>query len=119
MLYGKLRPNLNKVYLAEEQGICSTDILVLRFVSADDAKYYANYMRTSSFNAEVLKGVSGQQLPRTSWSHIQNIAVPKLSAVDLRDRVSAIKKVESALHAAQIIIDAAPAKKQAVMQKYL
>lgn len=27
-LYGKLRPYLNKVYLADFEGICSTDILV-------------------------------------------------------------------------------------------
>jgi hypothetical protein len=30
ILYGKLRPNLNKVWLADRKGICSTDILVLR-----------------------------------------------------------------------------------------
>ena len=30
ILYGKLRPYLNKVYLANEDGICSTDIYVLR-----------------------------------------------------------------------------------------
>jgi len=29
VLYGKLRPNLNKVWLANIDGICSTDILVL------------------------------------------------------------------------------------------
>jgi len=28
ILYGKLRPYLNKVYLANEEGVCSTDILV-------------------------------------------------------------------------------------------
>jgi type I restriction enzyme M protein len=30
VLYGKLRPYLNKVYAAEFDGVCSTDILVLR-----------------------------------------------------------------------------------------
>jgi len=30
ILYGKLRPNLNKVYKADFDGICSTDILVFR-----------------------------------------------------------------------------------------
>jgi type I restriction enzyme M protein len=29
ILYGKLRPNLNKVWLADRSGICSTDIFVL------------------------------------------------------------------------------------------
>jgi len=30
ILYGKLRPNLNKVWLEDRKGIGSTDILVLR-----------------------------------------------------------------------------------------
>lgn len=30
ILYGKLRPNLNKVWLADREGICSTDIFVLQ-----------------------------------------------------------------------------------------
>ena len=29
-LYGKLRPNLNKVWLSDRSGICSTDIYVIR-----------------------------------------------------------------------------------------
>ena len=29
ILYGKLRPNLNKVWLADRKGICSTDIFVV------------------------------------------------------------------------------------------
>ena len=32
VLYGKLRPNLNKVWLADRQGICSTDIFVIRAI---------------------------------------------------------------------------------------
>jgi type I restriction enzyme M protein len=30
LLYGKLRPNLNKVWVADRKGICSTDIFVIR-----------------------------------------------------------------------------------------
>ena len=30
ILYGKLRPNLNKVWLSDRKGICSTDIFVVR-----------------------------------------------------------------------------------------
>ncbi len=77
VLYGKLRPNLNKVYLAQQNGICSTDILVFRFDSVVDSKFYADVFLTASFNAEVLRTVSGQQLPRTSWERMRQIKVPK------------------------------------------
>lgn len=76
VLYGKLRPNLNKVHLAQKSGICSTDILVLRFQSADHAYFYTNYMLSKHFNAEVLRTVSGQQLPRTSWESLRNLKLP-------------------------------------------
>jgi hypothetical protein len=59
VLYGKLRPNLNKVYLAKEEIICSTDILVFRFKNECLAKYYAHYMLSDEFNQEVLQGVNG------------------------------------------------------------
>ena len=76
LLYRKLRPNLNKLYLAQEDGICSTDILVLRCKDRNLNSFYAYYMRTKKFNSEVLKTVSGQQLPRTKWDLIKAIKVP-------------------------------------------
>ena len=119
LLYGKLRPNLNKVYLAERAGICSTDILVFRFADSVQARFYKRYFLTDMFNAEVLKDVVGQQLPRTSWSTMQTIKVPVLSTQDLEASVLAIEKLEKIIAQAQAIIAAAPAKKQAVMQHYL
>ena len=119
VLYGKLRPNLNKVYLAQQAGICSTDILVFRFASLIQARFYAAYFLTEAFNAEVLKGVSGQQLPRTSWGNIQTIKVPVLAETELKQIVAEIAALERTIAAAQAVIAAAPAKKQAIMQRYL
>jgi len=70
VLYAKLRPNLNKVYYAEINGICSTDILVLSF---DEHKalprLYTSIMREHWFNKKVLSGIKGAQLPRIGWDH--------------------------------------------------
>jgi restriction endonuclease S subunit len=119
VLYGKLRPNLNKVYLAQQEGICSTDILAFRFQSPDHAHFYAAYLLSDTFNSEVLKGVSGQQLPRTSWGKMQTIKVPVLSEEALSNIVSEIKSLEKNIAAAQSTIAAAPVCKQAIMQRYL
>lgn len=77
ILYGKLRPNLNKVWLADRDGICSTDIMVLRFnnnvaVSA----LFGHVLRQQSFNTKVLQGLEGSQLPRVKFSHFGSIKVP-------------------------------------------
>ncbi len=77
ILYGKLRPNLNKVYLATDSGICSTDIFVLR---GDEnvviPNFYVPFFRSKQFNTEVLKGLSGAQLPRVGWKYFASIKIP-------------------------------------------
>ena len=64
ILYGKLRPNLNKVWLSDRKGICSTDIFVVR--SLDERALpalYAYVFRSGHFNSAVLKQLKGAQLP--------------------------------------------------------
>ena len=119
VLYGKLRPNLNKVYLADFDGICSTDILVFRFETPALAKFYAHYLRSEYFNQEVIKTVSGQQLPRTSWGAMSNIKIPVPPLAEQAALVAQIEAIEEKITQAQAVIDAAPAQKQAILKKYL
>ena len=76
ILYGKLRPNLNKVCLAEFNGICSTDILVFRMKESHKSEVYHSILFSNIINKEVLKGITGSQLPRTSFNHMKRIKVP-------------------------------------------
>lgn len=77
ILFGKLRPNLNKVALPDFDGICSTDIYVFR-VKPD--KYYPKLLQkvlaNETFNVEVLKGISGAQLPRVSYEYLSHLQIP-------------------------------------------
>ena len=119
VLYGKLRPNLNKVYLATEDGICSTDIYVLRFANAALANIFVHYLRSKPFNDAVLKTVSGQQLPRTSWTAMGQIPVPVFTAAQQTALLVQVTNANQTIAAAQATIAAAPAQKQAILQKYL
>jgi len=119
ILYGKLRPNLNKVYLAQQNGICSTDILVLRPANADLGMYLSHYLLTDEFNQKVLATVSGQQLPRTSWEKMRNLQVRVPQGNDLTSIVDKIKRLQTEIQSACTIIASAPARRQAVLQKYL
>lgn len=76
ILYGKLRPNLNKVWLANIDGICSTDILVLTTKPEYYPEFYELVLRSSDFNEEVLKGLKGAQLPRVSFDYVSKIQIP-------------------------------------------
>jgi type I restriction enzyme M protein len=77
VLYGKLRPNLNKVWLADRAGICSTDIFVFRPIGKQAiAAFYASLIRSESFNNAVMSQIKGAQLPRVGWSSFVAIKIP-------------------------------------------
>ncbi len=117
ILYGKLRPNLNKVYLADMNGICSTDILVLRPHKSHLAVFYKHYFLSKEFTSEVLKTVSGQQLPRTSWEKINKIPAPPLNVQ--KQLVEKVKKLEEKITQAQAIIDMTTERKKTILTHYL
>ncbi len=119
ILYGKLRPNLNKVWLADREGICSTDILVLRPHSENQALFYAKYLLTPEFNQAVLATVSGQQLPRTSWNKIRDIPVPELSEEQAAMVADELRSVDARIAEAYSVIASAERRKRAVLEKYL
>jgi len=97
ILYGKLRPNLNKVWHAEFDGICSTDMIVLRPKNSEVlAKFYTFLLRDKSFNAMVLNGVSGGQLPRVDVHYFLALPLQKISLQEQRQIIAQIE-VEQAL----------------------
>ena len=92
ILYGKLRPNLNKVYVAEFDGICSTDILAFRLQEYHKSLVYHSILISNSFNRKVLKGITGSQLPRTSFNHMKSIRIP---LIPLDSQKQIVERLES------------------------
>jgi type I restriction enzyme S subunit len=76
ILYGKLRPNLNKVYLSKEEGVCSTDILVLKLSEECLGKYLHAIMFSTTFVNKMSDNTSGVNLPRVSTKFIMNYEIP-------------------------------------------
>lgn len=69
VLFGKLRPYLAKVHLAEEPGVCTAEALVLRpkFVRADYLRYY---VLARQFIEVVDGSTYGSKMPRANWQFI-------------------------------------------------
>ena len=77
LLYGKLRPNLNKVWVADRKGICSTDIFVIRPIEGQAIPALYGYIfRSARFNDAVLPQLKGAQLPRIGWSSFAELQIP-------------------------------------------
>jgi type I restriction enzyme M protein len=106
ILYGKLRPNLNKVWLANFDGICSTDILVLRPNRAKVInRLYQFLLRSNEFNQEVLKGLKGAQLPRVSYEYISRLEIPLPSLQVQQEIVTELDSYQKIIDGARQIVD--------------
>ncbi|MCB5275917.1 Type-1 restriction enzyme EcoKI specificity protein [Arthrobacter sp. SO5] len=80
LLYGKLRPYLNKVALPDFDGIASTDILVFQDTADLTVEYLARVMNSNAFVQFAHQSSAGMELPRTSWKSLSQfeLAVPPL-----------------------------------------
>jgi type I restriction enzyme S subunit len=70
LLYGKLRPNLNKVWLSDREGICSTDIFVLSKNPWISNKFLCYRLLSRDFVLFANQQVSGIELPRVNINKI-------------------------------------------------
>lgn len=64
VLYGKLRPYLNKVVYADRAGVCTTEIVPLRPNEAVDGRYLFHWLRHPTFLAYVIEVSHGVNMPR-------------------------------------------------------
>ena len=77
ILYAKLGPEANKVWLATCGGQCSTDILPIRVTSnLVSPGFLAHVMAGSGFVRHAVSASSGTIMPRTPWRDIQRFLVP-------------------------------------------
>ena len=106
ILYGKLRPNLNKVWLSDRGGICSTDIYVIR-PKQDDVvqELYAYIFRSRRFNDAVVSQVKGAQLPRVGWDAIDSLEIPLPPLEVQREIVAEIEGYQRVMDGARAVVD--------------
>jgi len=75
ILFGKLRPYFRKVVRPNFDGICSTDIWVVRPKAGVDAGYLFYLMASKAFVGFASQGSEGTRMPRAKWEHVAQYAV--------------------------------------------
>ena len=73
VLYGKLRPYLNKVFLPDFDGMCSTDILVLEPNSNTVKEFLAYFLRSKHVLSLTSKLMYGTKMPRINTRDLSDI----------------------------------------------
>jgi len=90
ILYGKLRPYLNKVYLPNFTGVCSTDIIPIKPDSNLLTREFLGYfLRTPEFVNTINTKATGANLPRVYPNTLLEVSVP-LPPLDLQRKIVAI-----------------------------
>ena len=75
VLYGKLRPYLRKAIVAERDGVCSTEFLVL--ISGRAAATWLHcWLLTPDVTQQIEAGCYGAKMPRADWEHVGSIPMP-------------------------------------------
>lgn len=76
ILFGKLRPYLAKVYLAEFDGVCSTEFLVFSAKNGINKDYITKLLLSSGFINTVDSSTYGSKMPRANADFILNSKLP-------------------------------------------
>ncbi len=94
VLFGKLRPYFHKVVVSDRQGVCSTDILVLRPLRPELRGYCWAAASSDAVVDRVSAMSAGTRMPRTNWSDLAGCEVEwpgETAALELSERVVAIR----------------------------
>lgn len=85
VLVANIRPYLKKVWLADTEGGCSSDVLVFRAKKGyNDSFLFALLLKDTFFNY-VMKGTKGSKMPRGDKNQIMRYELPTFSSKEQED----------------------------------
>ena len=76
LLYGKLRPYLNKAYISDFEGVCSTDLLVFPKNELLSSMFLLYRFLCRDFVNYASHNVSGVNLPRVNFQTLSRFKIP-------------------------------------------
>ena len=115
VLYGKLRPYLDKAVLADKLGVCTTELLVLRAKANVAPRFLAVAVHSPSFLEFAIAGTTGVQHPRTSWAHTRHFQMPAFTLCEQQRIADLLWLVHEAISQSEALVEEAQALKRAAM----
>lgn len=97
MLYGKLRPYLNKVWIAEFDGVCTTEMLVLKPRIPETTTLLKYMLLHPDFVEQAKAKTGGISLPRIKPADVLRIVV-----ADIEPEVARLSKLAESVEKAKI-----------------
>lgn len=91
VLYGKLRPYLRKAIVAEMDGACSTEFLVLK-TGNTLPRWLQQWLLTPDVTQQIEAGCEGAKMPRADWEHVGSVEMPAPSPEEQIQVISAVDR---------------------------
>ncbi|MGD1507321.1 restriction endonuclease subunit S [Vibrio harveyi] len=95
VLYGKLRPYLNKVVVAKIDGIATTEIIPFECSDAISPDFLAYYLRSQYFVDLAMNNSSGARMPRATTKLFTQIAKVPVTSITEQKRI--VEKLDALL----------------------
>jgi type I restriction enzyme S subunit len=108
VLYGRLRPYLNKVWRADQSGICSSEFIVFPASEKIAGEYLAHLLRDSKF-LEFACDLNRGDRPRISFGQFANFEFPVPILDEQRRIAKQLDRIASRLDDTKARLDTIPA----------
>lgn len=119
VLYSKLRPYLNKVVIADENGYGTSELIPLNsYKNGLTAEYLAYYLRQDSFVEYIKDKVTGAKMPRVAMDVLRGIDIVQPNYVYQKKFSSFVYQINKLKSDVQKSIDETQLLMDSLMQEY-
>jgi type I restriction enzyme, S subunit len=120
VLFGKLRPYLRKYWLAEFDGVCSSEVWVLKLRSDDVSnEYLFSLVQTNEF-IQAANVSSGSKMPRADWDFIINYPFTIVGSKSEQKAIASVLSTwDDVIHNTEQLITQKELRKKWLMQQLL
>jgi len=118
ILFGKLRPYFRKVIIAPFDGICSTDIWVVKPKNGIDRNFLFYWMASQDFVDEVTRSSEGTRMPRAKWEVASKIEIPDVDTEKQKEIGQILFTLDQKIHLNQETNETLEAMAQAIFKSW-
>ena len=118
-LFGKLRPYLRKYHQPTFDGVCSSEIWVLRSKTPNLEQDYIHLLLQSQRLTKAANIVSGTKMPRANWGLVSNTIVPLPTNYEQKIAISLFRTLDRCIQTTKSLIATKREQKRGLMQELL
>ena len=108
ILIANIRPYLKKIWFADIEGGCSSDVLVFRAKEGHFPNFLYATLMQDSFYDYVMKGVKGSKMPRGDKEQIMRYKMPTFSSDEEQNIGKIVVDIEKKLQLSRALNDNLP-----------